>query len=89
MVTTKRARGGQGIRENSNRGRDRLEGLVPVVEDWHAKMCLICVSILNTLYLFHAFTLISFFNLQVIWKRLYKCSSSRRSCNTLPNEKFD
>lgn len=44
MVTAKRARGAQGNRENSNRGRDRLEGLVPVVEDWHAKMCLICVS---------------------------------------------
>ena len=44
MVTAKRARGAQGIRENSNRGKDRLEGLVPIVEDWHAKMTLICVS---------------------------------------------
>ena len=45
MVTAKRARGVQGIRENSNRERNCLEGLVPVAEDWHAKMCLICVSI--------------------------------------------
>lgn len=46
MLTAKRARGAQRIRENSNRGRDRLEGLVPVVEDWHTKMCLVCVSVL-------------------------------------------
>lgn len=49
MLTAKRARGAQRIRENSNRGRDRLEGLVPVVEDWQAKMCLLCVSICLTL----------------------------------------
>lgn len=29
---------------NSHRRCDRLEGLVPVVEDWHAKRCLLTVS---------------------------------------------
>ena len=45
MVTAKRAKGVQGICENSNRERNRLEGLVPVAEHWPANMCLICVSI--------------------------------------------
>ena len=44
LLTAKRARSAQSTRENSNRGLDRLEGLVPTVEDWHAKMCFICVS---------------------------------------------
>ncbi len=44
MLTAKRARGGKDIRSNSERGKDRLEGLIPVVEDWHAKVCLFGVS---------------------------------------------
>ncbi len=32
---------------NSERQKERLEGLVPVCEDWHAKMCLLGVSVLN------------------------------------------
>ena len=44
MLTAKRARGGKDIRSNSERGKDRLEGLTPVVEDWHAKVCLLGVS---------------------------------------------
>ena len=51
LLTAKRARGGQEIRENSNRGRDRLEGLAPIMEDWHTKMCLISVSIVARLTL--------------------------------------
>ena len=45
MLTTKMARIALHIRENSNRGKVCLEDLIPVVEDWHAKMCLLCVSI--------------------------------------------
>ena len=45
MLTTKMARIALYICENSNRGKVCLEGLIPVVEDWHAKMCLLCVSI--------------------------------------------
>lgn len=43
MLTAKRARGSKHIRSNSLRGKDRLEGLIPVVEDWHAKVCLLGV----------------------------------------------
>ena len=35
----------QKIRYNSVRGKDRLEGVVGVVEDWHAKVCLLEVSV--------------------------------------------
>ena len=44
LLTAKRARGSQYTRNNSLRGRDRLEGLKPVVEDWHAKVCFLGVS---------------------------------------------
>ena len=44
QLTAKRARGSQHVRNNSLRGKDRLEGLKPVVEDWHAKVCLLGVS---------------------------------------------
>lgn len=49
-MTAARARGSQRIRSNSYRGLDRLEGLQPVVEDWHAKMCLLGVSVIIILY---------------------------------------
>ena len=45
QLTCARVRGGQRIRENSCTGRARLEGLVPVIEDWHAKVCLMQVSL--------------------------------------------
>ena len=44
QLTAKRARGSQHVRNNSLRGKDRLEGLKPVVEDWHAKVCLLGIS---------------------------------------------
>ena len=47
QLTAKRARGSQHIRSNSLRGRDRLEGLKPVIEDWHAKVCFLSVSLLR------------------------------------------
>lgn len=37
QLTAARGRSSQRVRSNSERGIDRLEGLVPVVEDWHAK----------------------------------------------------
>ena len=43
-----RIRGAQRIRRNSYNGRDRVEGLVPVVEDWHAKVCFLKVLFCNT-----------------------------------------
>ena len=38
QLTAKRARGGVRIRNNSTNSADRLEGLLPVAEDWHAKV---------------------------------------------------
>ena len=32
------------ILSNSTRGIDRLEGLVSVIEDWHAKVCILGVN---------------------------------------------
>lgn len=59
MLTAKRARGSQHIRSNSARGLDRLEGLTPVAEDWHTKVCLIGVSCieLDINYFDRAFTI--------------------------------
>ena len=44
QLTCARARGAQRIRQNSLIGQSRLEGFVPIVEDWHAKACLLGVS---------------------------------------------
>lgn len=53
FLTAKRARGGQNIRSNSERGKDRLEGLMPVVEDWHGKVCLLIVSYKDNKFMAH------------------------------------
>ncbi len=44
QLSVARARGSQKLRGNAIRPRDRLDGLVPVCEDWHAKGCFITVS---------------------------------------------
>ena len=44
QLTAARARGSQRARCNSQRPKDRLEGLQPVAEDWHAKLCLLGVN---------------------------------------------
>lgn len=41
QLSNARVRGSQGIRANSSTGSDRLEGFVPVIEDWHAKVILL------------------------------------------------
>ncbi len=48
MLTAARARESKDIRSNSRRGKERLEGVVPVIEDWHAKLCFLevcCVCV--------------------------------------------
>ena len=42
-MTAARVRGSHRVRCNSERGKDRLEGLQPVCEDWHAKASLLGV----------------------------------------------
>ena len=39
-LTVARARGAQIIRSTSELTEDTLQGLFPVAEDWHAKVCL-------------------------------------------------
>lgn len=45
QMTCARVRGSQRIRSNSERGVDRLQGVVPVTEDWHAKQCFLEVGV--------------------------------------------
>ena len=45
QLTLKRATGSKRERNNESRGKESLEGLVPVVEDWHAKVCLLKVCL--------------------------------------------
>ena len=40
-MTAARTRGCKQVMSIADRGKERLEGLIPVVEDWHAKMCLL------------------------------------------------
>ena len=47
QLTAARARGSQRIRSNSERSADRLEGLIPVSEDWHTKVVFIQVCDIN------------------------------------------
>ena len=41
------------IRSNSTRGKDRLEGMTPVVEDWHAKVSILGVRTFMYMYFLH------------------------------------
>ena len=54
QLTVARARGSAAIRSDHVTSictrKDRLEGLVPVVEDWHAKQCLLKVIGIQVLY---------------------------------------
>ena len=50
QLTAARARGSQCVRSNSERGKDQLQGLQAVVEDWHCKVCFLGVCISELLY---------------------------------------
>ena len=39
QLTVARIRASQGVQFNAENGEERLEGIIPVIEDWHAKMC--------------------------------------------------
>lgn len=43
-MTTGRIRGCKRIRSNAERGKERLEGFTPLIEDWHAKVAFLGVS---------------------------------------------
>ena len=44
QLTVARIRGAQSVRNNSENGRNCLDGFIPVAEDWHAKMCYLKVG---------------------------------------------
>ena len=78
QVTVSRVRGCHGIQKNSITPQGTLQGLQPVVEDWHAKMCLLTVMYMYILsYLLHYVNCICSLHspLQCIWLRLYSSSS--------------
>ena len=50
QLTVARARGAQHVRENFIDGIGRLEGLIPVCEDWHARVTLLSVSLILLFY---------------------------------------
>ena len=43
QLTVARSRGAAALRNDDNTPLDRLEGFVPAVADWHARMCLLQV----------------------------------------------
>lgn len=45
QLTATRIRGTQALRVTQDNACDRLQGLIPVVEDWHARMALVDVSV--------------------------------------------
>ena len=47
QLTVARARGSKGIRANSSTAKERLEGLLPVVEDWHSRMTFVKVKFIS------------------------------------------
>lgn len=49
QLTSERIRGAQGLRKNSVHAAGRLEGFLPMSEDWHAKVCYLQVCIKNPL----------------------------------------
>ena len=47
QLTAARARGARNLRLNHDDPIDRFEGVIPVVEDWHARVHLLEVSIVD------------------------------------------
>lgn len=54
QLSTAHARGCISIQDNAENNFDKLRGLLPVIEDWHAKVCFMQVSFCSySLYLVH------------------------------------
>ena len=50
QLTVARIRGAKVLRDTHDTPTDRLEGVLPVVEDWHARMTLLKVSLFDNTY---------------------------------------
>lgn len=46
QLTVARARGTAALRATHDRPVDKLDGIIPVIEDWHARMTLMKVTLL-------------------------------------------
>ena len=56
QMTCVRARTAKLLRSSHDNPENALHGIVPVVEDWHARMCLLRVSACDVLYsIIHSF----------------------------------
>ena len=51
QLTVARARGSIAIRQDHDSSEQRLDGLLPIVEDWHAKQCLLKVVCLYNYFM--------------------------------------
>ena len=70
QLTVACARGAQLIRSNTGTNQGSFAGLLPVVEDWHTKLCLMQV------YYSYSIPLeLCTSSMQVLWKRLYNTGS--------------
>ena len=58
QMTAARIRSSKRICCNSTRGVHRLEGFIPNIEDWHAKVCVLGVSI-HVLQCIHVHTIMN------------------------------
>jgi L1 cell adhesion molecule like protein len=47
QLTVERAFGAKNSKKNENRALEQLDGLLPVIEDWHAKVCMLKVCLLH------------------------------------------
>ena len=76
QLTCARARTSKWLRSSHDNPQYALKGVTPVVEDWHARMCLLKASFIynKTSIIMIDLNVLSF--IQVIWTRLYKHSSS-------------
>ena len=50
QLTVARAKGAQAMMASHDRPSDHLEGIIPIVEDWHSRMTLMRVIIFFKLY---------------------------------------
>ena len=71
QLTVARMKGAKSMREDSQHDAGRLDGFIPVVEDWHTKVCLLEVRLFMHL-LCCSMAMYVLFPLQVMWVRLYQ-----------------
>ena len=57
QLSAVRARGSKSIRQNSDTSEQRLDGLLPISEDWHGKVVFLEVSIVCS-YIVHAYDIL-------------------------------